>query len=222
MTVFTETRHPGEAIIHEANGNRSREAVTIPGAVDVNANQILGLLEPDTDAVAVGPATFVGTGNGVLTLATPAYSGTVKEGSYKATLVTDGANAGQFAVTRPDGTVDGYARVGVAYNKQVKFTIADGATDFVAGDEFTIPVTIGNPAGVGGYLPLDLTATNGVQNAAAMAIYPLAATDTDRKIAAITDDAVLNGNCLGWPAGITADQKAAAILQLREHGIKVR
>lgn len=42
-TEFTEGRHPGEAILTEANGARSRENVTIPsGTGVVEANTVLG------------------------------------------------------------------------------------------------------------------------------------------------------------------------------------
>ncbi|MFM8748395.1 MAG: head decoration protein [Aestuariivirga sp.] len=43
MTVLVETRHPGEFILSEANGHRSREAVTIAsGAGIIAAGTVLG------------------------------------------------------------------------------------------------------------------------------------------------------------------------------------
>jgi hypothetical protein len=36
--------------------------------------------------------------------------------------------------------------VAVAFNKEIKFTIADGATDFVVGDSFKVRVGIESPA----------------------------------------------------------------------------
>ena len=45
MTVLTEGRHAGEAILSEANFHRSRDTVTIPaGTGAVKANTILGEL----------------------------------------------------------------------------------------------------------------------------------------------------------------------------------
>lgn len=53
---------------------------------------------------------------------------------------TDG---GTFSVKSPNGSSLPNAQVGVAYeNEQINFTIADGSTDFVVGDSFTI--TVGN------------------------------------------------------------------------------
>lgn len=127
------------------------------------------------------------TGNGVLTLASPGYGGSVKAGVYQVrciggarsassaakaggntgngvlgSLTADdtaatgawraicqsvAANAGAFAVYRPDGTFDGIALVGVAYNSPtgVNFTIADGSADFIVGDEFVITVAAAVP-----------------------------------------------------------------------------
>ena len=43
MTVFVETRHPGEFILSEANGQRSRETITIAsGAGIIAAGSVLG------------------------------------------------------------------------------------------------------------------------------------------------------------------------------------
>ena len=43
MTVLVETRHPGEFILSEANGQRSREAITIAsGAGIIAAGTVLG------------------------------------------------------------------------------------------------------------------------------------------------------------------------------------
>jgi hypothetical protein len=91
--------------------------------------------------IAVGTVAYTGTGNGILTKATPAFSAAAMAGSYRAIATANITNDGSFTVIRPDGTVDGVATVGEAYDGQVKFTIADGATDFVAGDTFVLPVT---------------------------------------------------------------------------------
>jgi hypothetical protein len=43
MTVLVETRHPGEFILSEANGQRSREAITIAsGAGIIAAGRVFG------------------------------------------------------------------------------------------------------------------------------------------------------------------------------------
>lgn len=227
------------------------------------------------DTFSVGAPAFVGTGNGVLTPATPAFGAGVKLGTYKAIVIEPGANVGTFQVEDPDGIVIGIATVGVAFDGVVKFTIADGATDFVAGDTFSLAVTaavtanggafsVTTPAGValadatvgvayttqvnftiadgatdfivgdgfdvtvtqagasGEFDVIDFAGALGENAAAAIALYPLLAADTDRKIAIIERDCTVNGNCLEWPVGATTDQKNAAIAQIKALGIIVR
>lgn len=111
-----------------------------------------------TANTAVGTAaapTFAGTGNGVMTLdaTTPVLAG-AKNGSYTATCVAAATNSGTFRVEDPDGYVLGDVAVGATFADDIKFVIADGATDFVVGDKFTIAVTTG-----AGRIPLD--GTNG-------------------------------------------------------------
>jgi hypothetical protein len=86
-----------------------------------------------------GTATPTATGNGVFT-----YTGIgnkAKKGSYILKCITAVSNAGVFSVVDPDGVRLADATVAVAYaNQHLKFTIADGATDFVVGDLFTVTV----------------------------------------------------------------------------------
>ncbi len=51
------------------------------------------------------------------------------------------ANGGVFSVTDPDGVRLANATVGTLYDGPVRFTIADGATDFAIGDGFNLTVT---------------------------------------------------------------------------------
>jgi head decoration protein D len=179
---------------------------------------VLGRLKAATVAVAA-PA-FTGTGNGVLTRANPAYGVGVQAGTYKVRLIEAGADAGSFEVLRPDGTVDGIAEVGVAYTGQVKFTIADGATDFSAAAQFTLAVTVSAVSWK--YWPLDLTAVNGIQNAAAVSLSQRTATDggTDLKIVLLKrGPAIVDELHLIWPAGATDEQKATGLAQLEALGI---
>ncbi len=74
-------------------------------------------------------------------------------------------NAGTFSVVAPDGRRLADATVAVAYaNDEIGFTIADGATDFVVGDTFTVPVT----AGSGKYVAADKAAVDGSATAVAV------------------------------------------------------
>lgn len=82
------------------------------------------------------------TGNGAMGAVTP--SAPAKAGVYKLTIVEPGANAGIFTVTDPDGIELATGTVGVAYNNGgLAFTLADGATDFISGDQFDITVAAG-------------------------------------------------------------------------------
>lgn len=224
---------------------------------------------------SVATPTLAGAGNGTCTLANPAFGAGVQVGAYKVRAVEKTTDSGEFAVIRPDGTVDGYAVVGAAYTGQVKFTIGDGSTDFdqtsewsivvsaavpanggvfsvtapdgtrlanatvgsayasqigftiadgtsadfVVGDSFTVTVS---GADVGKYDCLNLTAVNGLQNAAAILFNTTDATAADTKVT-VTDAACeVNGSELIYPVGATLNQKAAINLQLEALGIKVR
>jgi hypothetical protein len=221
MTNFTEPRHAGEFILTELDGHGSRDNVLIGISQTILAGTVLGaapIVASETSSIIIG----TNTGNGVATLASPATSQNAVDGDYLLTCTAAATNAGTFSVQTPDGREIGPLTVGVAFNKEIKLTIADGATDFVVGDSFKVRVGIEVPGDLT-YGALNLTGTDGSQNAAGVAIYP-AVTDgsTTLKIAAITNTAELNGNCLQWPAGITAAQQAEATAQLRTRNIKIR
>lgn len=223
MTIKTEGRCAAEFVLAEANGNRSRGSLEIADQMSIVPGQVLGKVGVNEGAVTVGNPAFTGTGDGTLTKANPAYGAGVQEGTYKVRLVEITADGGQFEVIRPDGTVDGHAVVGTAYDGQVKFTIADGSTDFSAAAQFTLAVTIAAAADEGQFKALDLAAVDGAEIASAIALYDAVTAENETvKIAGIVRDAEVNGNLLTWPAGITADQKAAAIAQLAALGIIVR
>lgn len=130
------------------------EVTVLLGAGPLVRGTVLGLVE--AGALSQG---FVGTGNGVLSglAAGPA----VKVGAYKARLITVVTNGGRFAVEDPDGLVIGEAVVGTAFvDAQIGFTIADGATDFVLGDVFTLTVAAGSKKAV----KVDSSALDGRDN----------------------------------------------------------
>ena len=62
MTEFIEGRHAGEAVLHEANGSRSRDSITIPaGTGVVEPGTVLGV---DPSGNYVPSATVDGEGDG--------------------------------------------------------------------------------------------------------------------------------------------------------------
>ncbi|NEV79421.1 head decoration protein [Rhodopseudomonas sp. BR0C11] len=216
MTTLSENIYrTGGYIVSEASGYRSREQGIIKaGSGVLLAGAPLSLLTPDTGAVTVGAAVFTGTGNGVFTPANPAYGAGVKEGDYVVRLIEAGANAGQFEVKRPDGTIDGFASVGVAYDGQIKGTFGDGTTDFAGAAQFVIPVSIANPTGVGKYVPYD-----GSRPAVAILYEGCNATDVDVRRTFTARDTEVTTAELQWASGVTSDQKTAALASLASLGI---
>lgn len=89
------------------------------------------------------------TGNGVL--GTLTADATAAIGAWRIICQLAATNGGSFVVLDPDGSVDGIAVVGSAYNSAAgpNFTIADGSTDFVIGDEFVVTVAAAVPANGG-------------------------------------------------------------------------
>jgi hypothetical protein len=96
---------------------------------------IVGLV---LNATPVGAAVAGNTGNG--TIGTLSLGTNARAGVYRAVCIEPAANGGTFAIEDPDGVVYGRVNVGTPAAGAVIFTIADGATDFVAGDAFTITV----------------------------------------------------------------------------------
>lgn len=91
-------------------------------------------------ATASSAALGTNTGNG--TMGTITVSAGAKQGVYTLTIIEPGANVGTFVVEDPDGLQIGDGVVGTAFSAGgLAFTLADGATDFVAGDSFAITVS---------------------------------------------------------------------------------
>lgn len=139
MATLTEAPRPTEAIISEANSFRSRDAVTIMASQTLLANQVVG--RAATAATVASAAVAGNVGNGVMTLGTPTFNATVQPGVYTVTFIEPAANLGSFIVEGPGGVLVGRGVVGTLFNGPVRFTIADGATDFSSGDQFLLTVT---------------------------------------------------------------------------------
>lgn len=175
-------------------------------------------------ATTVTPAAAVsasgGTpGNGAIGTVT-ADAG-VPSGEWNIVIIEPAANGGVFEVSRPGGEVDGVGVVGTAYNGGINFTLADGSTDFAAGDR--IKVTVGYAAD-GETVAWDPTATDGSQYVTGIACYAAeAAVGVDDEIITLErGPAIVRRERIVYPAGATTDQKATAIVQLEALGIQCR
>lgn len=182
---------------------------------------IPGLVVGKIATGAATPAAKSGgnTGNGVITMdaTTPVLAG-AKPGVYQVRLITAAANSGTFRVTDPDGFVLGDVAVAGTFSNDVKFVIADGATDFVVGDGFDITVATGS----GKYAPFNLTGNNGSEKPVAILLETVDASAADKRVVLLARHAEVVLQSLVWPVGITTTQKAAALAALETKGIVAR
>lgn len=221
MSYITQAVAAASFIISEGPGKISRGVGVIAPSQDFEAGQVLGRIANST-GVTVSKAADAGntSGSGDLTLASPAYSSRVKEGDYSVTMETVVSNGGKFRVEDPSGVHVGDATVGVAFNKEIKFTIAD-ATDFAIGDKFTVTVSIGD-GGVQ-YKAWNEDATDGSEVAAAISIYAVKTDGSSTHPSAIFErQGEVNGKQLTFSATATDAEKANAVDQLARAGIIVR
>lgn len=224
MTTLTETLHAGGFIVSEANGCRSRDQVTIGLSQTLLTAQVLGRAPVAASITSSAAADAGNTGNGVFTIdATTPVLADAKNGVYRIVCIEPVANLGTFAVIDPKGVEIGRAIVGTAFATQIKFAIADGATDFVAGDAFSVTVGIEDPTDYD-YKAFDTTATDGCQRAAGV-LFNAVTTDgsTKKQAVAMRRSCELRASDLVWPASnLTAAQKAQAIQELADLGIVLR
>jgi hypothetical protein len=213
MTELTEEQHAGEFIVTEANGSLSRESATVLSGQNLKAGHVLGKVAVGT---ATGAAVSGNTGNGAISAVSA--GATAKAGVYTANLIEPAANGGTFSVEDPDGVNVGTAVVGTPFAGPVNFTIADGATDFAAGDRFAITVA----AGSGKYKEYNPANTDGSQTAVAILYASVDATGGDTEGVVIARHAEVNAEELIWFSGADANQKSAGLAQLKTHDILAR
>ena len=124
------------------------------------------------------------TGNGAI--GTVTATGKAQRGTYTIRIIKAASNAGDFTVSDPSGAVIGNGTVAVAYSNQIAFTLADGATDFVVGDSWTVEVV-----GDYKYKKVEATATDGSSIARAIYISANDGSFSTSTIAATTDTPVI-------------------------------
>lgn len=101
--------------------------------------------DPAVAAVAatLTQQSYTGTGNGTSSALAPGDSAVTE--TITATCIAAAANGGIFEVIGSVSGALGNARVGTAFNNaKAKFTIGDGATDFIVGDVFTFASVAAN------------------------------------------------------------------------------
>lgn len=136
-------------------------AITLQSGQNLLRGAVLGRVSLGTAIAA--PRSGGNTGNGTITMnvSTPVKVG-AKVGVYTVRFTGAAVNGGTFIVRDPDGFQIGTVVMAAgsgAYDDDIQFTIADGATDFVVGDGFDITVA----AGSGRYVLSVATATDGSQ-----------------------------------------------------------
>lgn len=137
LSITDTTASPFDELVAGDYPRVTAEVVVLSGR-----NLLRGTVLGRVTTGAATPAAVAGnTGNGTIGAVT--LGDGAKPGVYRLTAIEAGTDAGKFQVEDPDGVVVGVATVGVAFTGPINFTIADGATDFVAGDSFTITVAAG-------------------------------------------------------------------------------
>lgn len=208
MATKTEGQHAAEFILSQAQGWRSFEAGTVLSGQNLVAGSVIGAVAFDTTVVAAAVAG--NTGNGTMGTVTPGAG--AKVGVYKLTIIEPASDAGAFVVEDPDGITVGHGTVAVAFSGGgLGFTLADGATNFVAGDQFTMTVAAGslkwklyNPAN-----------TDGSEVPIGILVGAVDASSADKKGVRLARDAEVKAADLVWFADATTDQKNAALAILK-------
>lgn len=226
MSLVTEGRYPGEIILSEADGAYCREAITVlagegklpPGR---EVGQVAAALEATSAALGSNPAN-----TGALTLdATTPVLANAQAGIYQVRCTAAATNSGTFRVTDPTGDVLGDVVVGATFANQIKFSIADGATDFSVGNGFNVTVALDtDAAAIGKWRSADPTNTDGSGVAKALLLYPVDATDADAQVVAFVRGPmeVRTAAIDHDPAVDTTQKKATKLAELAAVGIIAR
>jgi hypothetical protein len=203
-----------------------KKLVTVnQGAATLDIGAVLGKFIASPTGTATAAAG--NTGNGTMGAVTVTSHKNLQLGTYKLTIVKAAANAGDFVVTDPAGDVVGFGTVAVAFSQGgLAFTLADGATDFVVGDSFSIVV-----AGTEKYKLVEATATDGTEVASVVVVGNATGNAVSTTVANATDTTFLvlyRGPCavadtaLSYGASVnTTDEKNTLHAQLAAVGIDV-
>lgn len=110
----------------------------------VMAELSTGKIIPRAAATALAAVATAGTNTGNGAMGAITVGAGAQAGTYTLRITRAAANAGDFVVEDPNGQIVGYGAVGSAFSGGgLSFTLADGATDFVLNDSFSIAVAGG-------------------------------------------------------------------------------
>lgn len=206
MSTETLGTRTGEFLLSEANGTRSREAVTVETDTDrvLDPGQVLG-----TKMAAVVAADAGNTGDADVSAVAVTFGHEAQTGVYTLTCTAESANAGTMSVTTPDGRLLSALTVATAYTSdQINLTIPDGAEDWDTGDIVTVTVT-------GKAVPYSAAATDGSQRASGVLLDTVDASASDADGVAIVRDAEI------YTSKLTGSS-STALAQLAMLGIVAR
>lgn len=219
LKTIPEPKGAGHFLSGPFDPNKSNEQITLAATtIALLSGTMLGKVSLGAQAV-VAAANAGNTGDGAFAAAPTADAGAAA-GVYSLTVIEPAANGGTILVSRPDGSEDGIARIGVAYNDSVNFTLNDGAADFVAGDGHKI--TVSYAAGSGHYKPIDPAAVDGTQNFAAILYDYAPISAATQRAVGVARDVVVNGNLITYAVAVNGGQKAAIEAQAADKLVMIR
>jgi Bacteriophage lambda head decoration protein D len=204
----TEPTRAGGFILREEGCYLSRDKAMLAEGQELPAGAILH------QTLSAGIATAVGTpgGNGAITVGALAFSARI--GTYTLVCVAAASNAGTFNFLAPDGEMIRQITVGggAAANEHMTITIADGSSDFLVGDRYTIQVT-------GGAYTAFVPGTN---RADGILYAHVEESAWNRACVVFARKGTVNKHELVWPVGTTDQQIADATASLNDRGILLR
>lgn len=222
-TAFTVTAPDGQSATG-TNGN-AFSALGIgftmtTGATPMVAGDSFSIVTTDGVATVTAAATAGASNTGNTTCGSVTCTGHAPmPGVHKVTIVEPGANVGTFVVEDPLGRTIGHGAVATAFSGGgLSFTIADGSTDFVSGDQFTVTVA----AGSGKYKAWDPGNVDGSQIVAGILFAGKDATSADKAALAMVRSCEVNQSELVWPTGMNAATIALGVAGLKALGIICR
>lgn len=213
VSRIEEGRRQGCYILND-EGTRTYDTRVVSAVADLEPGTVLA--EVANGAATVTVQQVAGANKGVLTLAGTPSDANAPEGVYTVVCTEPAANGGTFEVERPDGTLDGIATVGVAYDGSVNFTLADGTSDFVAGD--VARVTVSYAAGSATLVPAGVGILDGSQKLAGILDAPIRGqgNGATARVAVCAREAEVLDAELVYPTGANSGETAELKETIRE------